>query len=96
MQPNAGHEPLPEAGAQRTLEAVGSMRMILIGTALGLLLGLTTVQASDKDAPTDCGSYGTAVEFLETPAMAAKQAAKEQKLVFVLHVSGHFEDPGIT
>jgi hypothetical protein len=25
FQPNAGHEPLPEAGAQRTLEAVGSM-----------------------------------------------------------------------
>jgi hypothetical protein len=23
--PNAGHEPRPEAGAQRTLEAVGSM-----------------------------------------------------------------------
>jgi hypothetical protein len=25
QKPNAGHEPLPEAGAQRTLEAVGSM-----------------------------------------------------------------------
>jgi hypothetical protein len=25
MEPNAGHEPLPEAGAQRTLKAVGSM-----------------------------------------------------------------------
>src|SRR5436853_7089976 len=27
---NARHEPLPEAGAQRTLEAVGSMPLILI------------------------------------------------------------------
>ena len=25
---NAGHEPLPEAGAQRTLEAVGSMPLL--------------------------------------------------------------------
>jgi hypothetical protein len=25
LMPNARHEPLPEAGAQRTLEAVGSM-----------------------------------------------------------------------
>src|SRR5712691_1303926 len=28
--PNARHEPLPEAGAQRTLEAVGSMPLILL------------------------------------------------------------------
>jgi hypothetical protein len=25
MRPNAGHEPRPEAGAERTLEGVGSM-----------------------------------------------------------------------
>ncbi len=42
-----------------------------------------------------CG-FGTRVEFVDTPKEAAATARKEQKLVFVLHVSGHFEDPGLT
>jgi hypothetical protein len=40
--------------------------------------------------------HGTAIEFVDTPQEAAKIAKKEQKLVFVLHVSGHFEDPRFT
>lgn len=43
-----------------------------------------------------CGSHGTRVEFYDTPSEAAKVAKKEQKLVFVLHVSGNFEDPRFT
>jgi hypothetical protein len=43
-----------------------------------------------------CGSHGTRVDFLDTPREAAKIAKKEQKLVFVLHVSGNFEDPRFT
>jgi hypothetical protein len=44
-----------------------------------------------------CGDkYGTAVEFVATPREAAEIAKKEQKLVFVLHVSGLFEDPKLT
>ncbi|GBD36086.1 hypothetical protein HRbin36_01206 [bacterium HR36] len=43
-----------------------------------------------------CGDYGTAIEFEPTPKAAAKRAAAEEKLVLVLHVSGHFEDPGLT
>ena len=42
-----------------------------------------------------CG-YGTTIDFVDTPKEAAAQAKKEQKLVFVLHVSGHFEDPRFT
>ncbi len=49
--------------------------------------------AADAEAP---GCHGTAVIFVDTPGEAAKQAKKEEKLVFVLHVSGQFEDPGIT
>jgi hypothetical protein len=67
--------------------------------ALAGLLGVSVVWAKPaKPAePADaCGSYGTAVDFLETPKAAAVQAEKEQKLVFVLHISGHFEDPGVT
>ena len=43
-----------------------------------------------------CGEYGTSVRFEDTPADAAKQAKKDEKLVMVLHVSGHFEDPKLT
>jgi hypothetical protein len=43
-----------------------------------------------------CGDHGTAVKFEPTPSDAAKRAIKEQKLVFVLHVSGEFEDPDFT
>ena len=42
------------------------------------------------------GDYGTEVKFVESPAEAAKQAVKEEKLVFVLHVSGNFETPEFT
>jgi hypothetical protein len=48
---------------------------------------------ADKPA---CGSHGTTIEFVDTPRDAATQAKKEEKLVFVLHVSGHFEDPRFT
>jgi hypothetical protein len=43
-----------------------------------------------------CGNFGTSVHFVATPSVAAKQALKEEKLVFVLHVSGLFEDPTLT
>jgi hypothetical protein len=49
--------------------------------------------AGDPEPP---GCHGTAVNFVDTPSEAAKQAKKEEKLVFVLHVSGQFEDPSIT
>jgi hypothetical protein len=38
----------------------------------------------------------TAVHFLASPKLAEEEAAKQHKLVFVLHVSGNFEDPGFT
>jgi hypothetical protein len=49
-----------------------------------------------KPPESGCGNYGTRVDFLGTPSEAARQAKKEEKLVFVLHVSGHFEDPRFT
>jgi hypothetical protein len=41
-------------------------------------------------------THGTGVEFVCTPAEAARQARDKNKLVFLLHVSGNFEDPGLT
>jgi hypothetical protein len=52
--------------------------------------------AKEKKKADTCGSFGTSVEFVDTPSEAARMAKKEQKLVFVLHVSGNFEDPRFT
>ena len=48
-----------------------------------------------KDKPSG-GCHGTSIDFVDTPTEAAKLAKKEGKLVLVLHVSGHFEDPRFT
>ena len=42
------------------------------------------------------GCYGTKIEFEDSPKEAAVEAKKQEKLVFILHVSGHFEDPKLT
>ena len=76
------------------------MRRWLFGTALGLglaaLAGLAQAGPDKQKTEGTCGSFGTTVEFVDTPSAAARQAKKEQKLVFVLHVSGNFEDPRFT
>jgi hypothetical protein len=71
--------------------------MCAIGLCLAPMLGSAVWAAEGK--PTEkaaCGSHGTTIDFVDTPGEAAKQAKKEAKLVFVLHVSGHFEDPRFT
>jgi hypothetical protein len=62
--------------------------------------GLVPVVPIAKKAPVapegTCGSHGTSLDFVDTPREAATLAKKEGKLVLVLHVSGHFEDPRFT
>lgn len=57
---------------------------------------LLAVFAPFAVAAESCGEYGTSVEFAESPAAAAKLALKQEKLVFVLHVSGVFEESDYT
>jgi hypothetical protein len=45
--------------------------------------------------PETCGDHGTNVHFEKNPKDAAKRALKEEKLVLVIHISGHFEDPNL-
>ena len=40
--------------------------------------------------------YGTRVKFVNNPLTAARKAAQDEKLLFVLHISGNFEDAGFT
>lgn len=66
------------------------MRRLILLAAFGLCLsGLSQANGGE-------GCHGTKIDFVDTPKEAAAQAKKEQKLVFVLHVSGHFEDPRFT
>lgn len=64
------------------------MRYLMLGAAFALW-------AAPLGAAETCG-HGTKLDFVENPKEAASIAKKEQKLVLVLHVSGHFEDPGLT
>ena len=64
--------------------------------ALALAATVTGFQQRPVLAEEVCGEYGTSVIFADSPAAAARKALKEEKLVFVLHVSGLFEDSGLT
>jgi hypothetical protein len=41
-------------------------------------------------------THGTNVNFLSTPTEAARKARKNNKLTFLLHISGNFEDADFT
>jgi hypothetical protein len=43
-----------------------------------------------------CKTFDTKVRFHRGPAEAAAEAKASRKMMFVLHVSGNFEDPGFT
>ncbi len=48
-------------------------------------------------APSPAGeTYGTQVLFLNNPAAAAETARREKKLLFVMHISGNFEESCFT
>ena len=75
------------------------MRRLNLAAVVGLALAVPAVGGKPDAKPAEgatCGSYGTTIEFLDSPKEAAAQAKKEKKLVFVLHVSGNFEDPRFT
>ncbi len=75
-------------------------RIILLSVPL-LAVWLTSAEGRDHQKPKAsqkeaCGEFGTSLQFEKTPSEAARRALKEEKLVFVLHVSGLFEDSDFT
>jgi len=67
--------------------------------ALALMASLAPAQGVvEGESCKTCGnkSYGTSVVWTGSPSEAAAKAKADEKLVFVLHVSGHFEDPKFT
>lgn len=76
------------------------MRKIRCAAAVFAALA-TALALSAQDVPSKCrgcgnDKYGTAIEWTKSTAEAAKLAREQEKLVFVLHVSGYFEDPKFT
>jgi hypothetical protein len=67
------------------------MRRSLLSVAAMALLASPALALE----PTMCG-HGTKIDFMDNPKEAAAIAKKAEKLVMVLHVSGHFEDPTFT
>lgn len=57
-----------------------------------LILMLLSVLSQDPADP----KLGTAIDWEESVDAAARKALKEEKLVLVLHVAGHFDRPGLT
>jgi hypothetical protein len=44
----------------------------------------------------NCEDIGTNVLFVKNPPEAFKRAKAENKMVFIVHLSGNLEDPGFT
>ena len=68
------------------------MRRFWLAAVAGLVLAASPAWAAD----TTDGEHGTSLHFAKSPSEAAQLAKKQEKLVFVLHLSGIFEDPGCT
>lgn len=68
------------------------------GTSRGGASFVDEAHARTDATCTRCGqrTFGTSIEWAPSPPEAARRAQAEGKLVFVLHVSGHFENPGYT
>ena len=73
------------------------MSKCLLAILLTASLAAVPARAADESCG-KCGkeSYGTSVQWSGSPSEAASKAKAGEKLVFVLHVSGHFEDPKFT
>ena len=62
---------------------------------IAMMVGAFAAPVARADDGATCG-FGTTIDFVGTPKDAAALARKQEKLVLVLHVSGQFEDPGLT
>ena len=69
---------------------------IPVGAAVALLIAVAAGAPQRVGAEQECGEFGTSVIFADSPVEAARKAQQQEKLVFVLHVSGHFENSDFT
>ena len=74
------------------------MRKIVLGMALVLAVSAAPARAQQSEKCGGCKreTFGTAVHWAGSVSEAARLAKEKEKLVFILHVSGYFEDPKFT
>ena len=72
------------------------MNRPLAGIACALLGVLGTSFACPEGDPRPKGMHGTAMKWEASVEEAAKKAKEEGKLILVLHLAGHFDDPHLT
>ena len=63
---------------------------------IALPQGLPMSEQAFGIRPVDFDKHSTQVAFVGSPPEAARLAAKERKLLFLLHLSGNFEEAGFT
>src|SRR6185503_4773740 len=64
---------------------------------IGVVQAVENQLPASELLPADrCKTFETKVRFHPTLADAADEARKSKKMLFVLHISGDFEDPGFT
>ena len=100
-------EQLSPASLQATPATVADVEAASEDSLAGIALPMATKAASPPAAnqppaiapqePATCvADLGTSIHFVADPPEAFKQAKKENKLVFMLHLSGNFEDKCFT
>ena len=75
-----------------------ALSAVVLAGAAGLVWGAdptTSSRSQPTSSKPDC-SYGTALQWESKLETAAKKAEREHKLLMVLAVAGHFEDPFFT
>ena len=75
------------------------MHSLILRAIVGAVaIPLIALPALAIDLPTKaiCPRHGTSIDFVDSPKAAAAQAKREEKLVLILHISGHFEDASLT
>lgn len=75
------------------------VRSFVLPTETWFALGEVSAEEPKAAEPVVCRvdrSLGTVLKWAKSPAEASEQAARAGKLVFLIHVSGNFEDPGFT
>lgn len=93
--------PLPQATRAASIADVLALAEstsvpLSMSAAAGPLSPTTPVECDSRDAPAQGRSLGTAFDWEESVAAAETRAAREHKLMLILHVSGNFELPEFT
>ncbi len=94
--PNPEAEPATAATTTAAPEAIPQTSPVSLEGKVPTIKPLTSTQVCAPAEKFKDRKLSTALTWAESVQEAAEQAEEEQKLVFLIHVSGNFEMPGFT